>query len=142
MALNLFYFVLLICESKIESDVIPQERILDLVAEIMKNEKIKPSDHKAVFIEQELTDEPDKIILKAIMSDITEQKGVDDEKIIKPELRKNQTIYTDVFTTSKEFSEKVIPVEEMPDQLAIMSGPKPKEVDVVIDVTQNNFSIL
>ena len=81
-----------------------------------------------MFIEQELTDEPDKIILKAIMSDITEQKGVVDEKIIKPELRQNQTIYREAFTISNELGEKFIPVEEMPDHLVIMSGPKPKKL--------------
>ena len=117
-------------------DVIPQTQILNLVAEIMKNEKMKPNDDKAVFIEQVPTSEPDKIVLKAIVSDISEQKGVEDDEITKPDLRKHQKVYTETFSiAAEELGENVVPVDEMPEYLSILSGPKPKEVEVVLDVS-------
>ena len=122
------------CESSIDADVIPQTQILNLVAEVMKNEKIKPNDNKAVFIEQVPTSEPDKIVLKAIVFDISEQKGLEDDEITKPELKKHQKVYTETFSIAEELGEQVVPVDEMPEYLSIMSGPKPKEVKVVLDV--------
>ena len=101
----------------------------------MKNEKIKPNDNKAVFIEQVPTSEPDKIVLKAFVCDISEQKEVEDDEITKPELRKHQKVYTETFSIAEELGEKVVPADKIPEYLSIMSGPKPKEIDVVLDVT-------
>ena len=99
----------------------------------MKNEK--SLEDKAVFIEQESTCEPNKCILRAVVSDISEQKGVEDEEIEKPELNASQKIYTQTFSISEENKKEVVLVEDMPEHMALMSGRKPKELEVVLDVT-------
>merc|ERR1712154_673403 len=75
----------IVLDENIDAEIIPQEKILALVAEVMKHEA--HPENKAVFIEQEETSEPDKVILKAVISDISKQKGVEDEYIEKPEMK-------------------------------------------------------
>jgi len=57
----------IILDEKIDIHGIPQEKVLNLVSQVMKDENVKPSDDTAVFIEQEESVDPGKIILKAFI---------------------------------------------------------------------------
>ena len=96
----------------------------------MKNEKIKPSKHNVIHIEQEKMEELNKVVLRAVMTDSLEQKVEPEEKsVLKPEI--SRKIYSETITLSEEAA--VRKPTAKPTQ--IMSKLKKRRMKVVLGVS-------
>ena len=106
----------------------------------MKNKDFQPSDKNVIVIEREETDEPNKLILKAVMTDLSERKvDVGNKSVMKPEISKKT--YSETIILSEEVKKmKPVAIQSTNKTNVIVEEKKPRKMKIILAVT--TFSLI